>query len=865
MDKAQQDGLFIDNSYFIKDEKKSGFRLLERAIQILAIMFGSWSTGSILIKCLNIPVNLFMVNLSVILCSGIMFLLFIIPSYDFVKLFFATLFYGLYLFSRLPALVNSFYILENLVIDRLVACYNYTGFYYEADYYTDEVDTTRLVIMILIPMIIMLTISIVRNRLVSLTSLILFLPVLISFLLGVIPKERYLIAYIACALYLARSGFSLKRTAKGDYLKLLHKINSRVAVWLSVFCLVLFFILKLCVPKEEYNSIAGLNQMKSDVQSAFLNISIEDITSKFNDYNLFERSNTSTGGLRGGELGKDGKVVYTNSEQLMIKAPLDSLSEGIYLKGYVGTEYTGDSWEGHTAADRKLYDKLLKNTFNNKFQPVNQMNQLLKQMVKNLEPYSAMDLSIPEYHIIRSRMTVKYINANKNYIYAPYFTNYNLLDEIRYEDDLYATPLERKNSYEFNYYYNLALGNSNNSLLKNLKGTNKDYVNYEKAYRNYVNQVYTKLPSKGLDRLKKDFTKKQNDLEDKSIFDKITYVKDYLNKNTSYTLSPGELPKGKDFVEYFLYDNKKGYCAHYASAATLILRMMDVPARYVEGYVAINDLTELLNDTNETQMGTIYSPDGRETSSLQNINFKLTDRSAHAWVEVYIDGCGWIPVDFTPGSSIENNGDLVHDLSGASTYFNSENSKDNITPTNVPTKAAPTVTKAPIDKEKNKPKQDKSSDSSTISKENTIRDTLFIITLFLFVLAAGLFVVIKIRKHRRFTGLSNYNKRALLIFAQTEKLLSLSNFLPDRKTDLDDSEEYVKRHCPYIKKKKFESFMEIVKKARFGNKSISDDELNEIKYFHKDLSEALSKDLSLRKRLQIKILTWVSTPNPKEV
>ena len=113
------------------------------------------------------------------------------------------------------------------------------------------------------------------------------------------------------------------------------------------------------------------------------------------------------------------------------------------------------------------------------------------------------------------------------------------------------------------------------------------FIKNEEQYRSFVYETYTKLPQEGLDRLKNDFSKEAVGKEAENLADAITYIKNYLESTTSYTLSPGRLPKGKDFVEYFLYENKLGYCAHYASAGALMLRTMGYPARYVEGY-AIN-------------------------------------------------------------------------------------------------------------------------------------------------------------------------------------------------------------------------------------------------------------------------------------
>ena len=88
---------------------------------------------------------------------------------------------------------------------------------------------------------------------------------------------------------------------------------------------------------------------------------------------------------------------------------------------------------------------------------------------------------------------------------------------------------------------------------------------------------------------------------------------------------------GEDFVDHFLTEGR-GYCVHFATAGTLLLRLQGIPARYVSGYAA--------------------QLDQRGRGDVQ-------DSDAHAWVEVYIDGCGWYPVEMTPGYSGVGDGAIL--------------------------------------------------------------------------------------------------------------------------------------------------------------------------------------------------------------
>lgn len=127
----------------------------------------------------------------------------------------------------------------------------------------------------------------------------------------------------------------------------------------------------------------------------------------------------------------------------------------------------------------------------------------------------------------------------------------------------------------------------------------------------------------------------------------ITGLRDYFQNEYPYTLSPGITPRRKDFVNYFLSEKRKGYCAHYASSAVLILRYMGIPARYVEGYAV--DAFELAADAEITDLSVA---DYYEGTSLipQNavVSYDASDANAHAWVEVYDENLGWYPVELTP-------------------------------------------------------------------------------------------------------------------------------------------------------------------------------------------------------------------------
>jgi transglutaminase-like putative cysteine protease len=89
----------------------------------------------------------------------------------------------------------------------------------------------------------------------------------------------------------------------------------------------------------------------------------------------------------------------------------------------------------------------------------------------------------------------------------------------------------------------------------------------------------------------------------------------------TYSTQPPSTP-GLPPLVGFVLDTKTGYCQHFAGAMALMLRLLGVPARVAVGFVR---------------------------GTYRNGEWQITDHDAHAWVEVWFRGYGWLPFDPTPG------------------------------------------------------------------------------------------------------------------------------------------------------------------------------------------------------------------------
>ncbi len=139
----------------------------------------------------------------------------------------------------------------------------------------------------------------------------------------------------------------------------------------------------------------------------------------------------------------------------------------------------------------------------------------------------------------------------------------------------------------------------------------------EKIYNEYL-QVPNNLPQRVKDLAVSLVSRADTD------YDKAKAIEQYLSKNYPYNLDVRSTPRNRDFVDYFLFDLKQGYCSYYASAMAVLARCVGLPARYVEGYMLPPEPTK--NDST---------------------TYIVTNMQAHAWVEIYFEGYGWLPFEPT--------------------------------------------------------------------------------------------------------------------------------------------------------------------------------------------------------------------------
>lgn len=154
-----------------------------------------------------------------------------------------------------------------------------------------------------------------------------------------------------------------------------------------------------------------------------------------------------------------------------------------------------------------------------------------------------------------------------------------------------------------------------------------EYEAVEELYRAFVHDHYLDIDDAYQDAV----TDTNAAVLRNSRYQDIVYgVRKYLQDRFTYSETVDPVKKGEDALLTFASTTRSGYDAHFATLAALMFREAGVPARYMEGYY-------------------LSPKEMEEYAGTEDIELEVYDNAAHAWVEIYVDGVGWVPVEVTPG------------------------------------------------------------------------------------------------------------------------------------------------------------------------------------------------------------------------
>lgn len=458
--------------------------------------------------------------------------------------------------------------------------------------------------------------------------------------------------------------------------------------FIALLCVLIFIAAMVFSLITGFTRPRKFNKYRRDISTAVSNFTMYDLQNLFSDYNggadIFGVK--TVGGTNGGILGETSGISFNGSTALRLTA--SPFTRSLYLKGYVGGVYKDNTWSPVDVDEDDV-------EFDEAFGEIGLWPQDLNYLISHECRYDSDDTDELEIYAV---------GASKKFVYAPYSTFYSQTSKDQKNEmtrtlEGFVKPGSDKYTITYSSYDRMSgdLANVENDFKLN-EQTSAMLTDYAiealDEYTEFVNKHYTKVhKSKTLDRVYNEIaTNYLGGSGNWSYYEVYNAIKSYFAESGeySYSLQPGVTPEGEDFIDYFLDVQKEGYCSYYASAGVELLRKFGYPARYVEGYMIL-----------PSQLG-----NGEDEDGVYKINVK--DKCAHAWAEVYIEGAGWYPAEFTPGYDNDNPNLSEDEKDPGSKKRNSDNSK-----------ATPDSSAAETDSSGAEPVSKKSADSTGSSSAQT--------------------------------------------------------------------------------------------------------------------------------------------------
>lgn len=372
---------------------------------------------------------------------------------------------------------------------------------------------------------------------------------------------------------------------------------AKAGLLVAPFAFLLAALVVLFQPPDAYQPSASVAQARNTV--------IQAITQ------LFDAGGDTPflGGYGAPMTGSPGMTDLTNAGELRFTGQtmlrVQSAPADYYLRGWAGSVYTGASWQ---VISEESYQGMRLS-----FQPLLYTDISVRRMGGEKPQVSS--------------ITIENVAANRSYTYMPYyFSQSNTVTGSDFKQDSYLLIGSGDGISSSQYTLHSYFSPLDETMQKRVPG---QITQLEREYEIQIQKLYTELPDGVRERLlayaeRAGLTAAESEEDWLHVAEAVAQV---VQNAGTYTEKPGAAPEGQDFVLYFLEESPRGYCIHFASAAAALMRALNVPARYVEGY---------------TVKTSNFKADG---------SAEIPDRQAHAWVEVWADGQGWTPIEATPGGA----------------------------------------------------------------------------------------------------------------------------------------------------------------------------------------------------------------------
>lgn len=720
----------------------------------------------------------------------------------------------------------------------------YINVYYEKNYsLTYEINMVNIVTRIIwfFVYVIFLLVIIQVSSCKSKAKVFFFIPsglfFAAPFLVGLVPMRRYVCAYaIAILTALAKTGTREE--------KLNASVKRTVFITSSIVCLVICFV----YPRARYEKEFNVEKIKKEFQKSIKEVQNGELVYNLSEYNIFPNLGFISGGLNDGQLGNTNDITIDGKIDLEVDYPFMP-GETIYLRSYIGESYRDKRWGRLSKEDKDRFKELQEKYGEN-------LHNLTR------EHWTLFAHAAGQNNLLTDQdryMNIKRVDIDKRHALIPY----NTYDEVEVKKGfIYTEASKESKDYKVSYNHNAAylmdsaayealtfsdVNYSNGEFLsESVYGEDTildhylSFLEKQKDYEDFVGDVYTRISKDVAPRFLEEeevenlITKvkylKKNRFNEKDSF----YINDQFNtvwglKNeidmllagrVKYKLSPGLTPRDQTFIDYFVLDNGIGNCTNFATTYAVLFRMCGFPTRYVEGYAVPSSLFKRVTDED------IYRA-------------KVTDKYAHAWIEVYINHFGWMPVEVTPASE-------------DSTTVSQEqlNQMPSRQPTHTPAPSpSPVYTKRPsesFDVTTNNAEKDKTHLLKLSKRQWIILTTVSFAVIIILVLVLHYQYIKhkrkKLKQSQDYDACVHYYYK--LIIRVLNKLVDL-----DKNLDIPDQLSIIFEEIPILNRDELKRFIEIMQKLSYGCEQISEEECIIVVEFYENVYNYLIINSNCLKKL----------------
>ena len=493
--------------------------------------------------------------------------------------------------------------------------------------------------------------------------------------------------------------------------------------------------------------------------------------------------------------------------------------QSYYLRGYTGSVYNKHGWE--TTDKKVLYHA------SDLFYWLHQDGFFGQETL----PLASLALDETTKEEPENTVTIKNLKEDSRYLYTPYELTGTTPDKNRIGDEgVVAKGLKGQREYTYTALENqIKKYPSLTAKLadtENLDEEGKAYSEKEAFYNQYVYETDLELPESVETELKEvlgeytlangsthfDYTKaKQN----------ILYV---LSSRCTYSEEIKKETGDLDFLTNFLENTKKGYSVHYATAAALMFRYYKIPARYVEGYVITPD------DVKSMKAGESYTVDGTH---------------AHAWVEYYQDGVGWLPFESTPSYlGIMETAEDYQDISGITSGIGADDEQeqqdeqDNL-------------------EDEEQPEEEEDEIDWILILEMLLGILIVLITLFLILIIVKIIRErIRCQKIKQLFDSEDYNQAVNALFEYTMNILAVFG-LKVRNASLYRYGSQIESLFDEEMKTEYTKVVDIRQEAVYSSHSITKEQRDFVMEFKNKVWEKVYKEAGWLERFQLKFIYFL--------